>query len=45
MAPFISEAALYTQLSHFHRLLDSGSELARIKDEAERTEAARSVGL
>jgi hypothetical protein len=42
MVPLVSPAALYTQLSHFHRLFDPTLELARMKDEVERLEAARS---
>lgn len=39
----MSEAALYTQLSHFHRLLDPSLALSRLKDDAERLEATRCV--
>ena len=41
MAAAMSEAALYTQLSHFHRLLDPSLALARLKDDSERLEATR----
>ena len=41
MSPAMSEAALYTQLSHFQRLLDSSLALSRLKDDAERQEATR----
>lgn len=42
MAAAVSEAALYTQLSHFQRLLDPSSALARIKDDSQRLDATRS---
>jgi len=43
MAPAVTEAALYTQLAHFARLLDADA-LARVRDEAEREAAARRLG-
>jgi len=44
MAPAVTEAALYTQLAHFARLLDADAALARVRDEAEREAAARRLG-
>lgn len=41
MAAAMSEAALYTQLSHFHRLLDPSLALARLQDDTERLDATR----
>lgn len=43
MAPVVSEAALYTQLAHFHRVLDAPGALARLREEGERAEAARKL--
>ena len=41
MAPAVSEAALYTQLTHFYRLLDPTLALSRCKDDAEKLEAQK----
>ena len=41
MAPAMSEAALYAQLTHFARLLDPTLALARCKDDAERLQAQK----
>ncbi|KAK9841868.1 hypothetical protein WJX81_008187 [Elliptochloris bilobata] len=41
MAPLVTEAALYTQLAHFARLLDADAALARVRNEAEREAASR----
>jgi hypothetical protein len=41
MAAAMSEAALYTQLSHFQRLLDPSLAISRLKDDTERQEATR----
>lgn len=43
MAAAMSEAALYTQLCHYHRLLDPSLALFRLKDDTERLEATRYV--
>ena len=41
MAPAVSEAALYTQLTHHYRLLDLALALSRCKDDAEKLEAQK----
>ena len=41
MAPAVSEAALYAQLTHFVRLLDPTLAIARCKDDEERLQAQR----
>lgn len=41
VAPAVSEAALYTQLTHHFRLLDPALALSRCKDDAEKLEAQK----
>lgn len=41
MAPAVSEAALYAQLTHFVRLLDPTLAIAHCKDDEERLQAQR----